>query len=127
MGHTKGRVRALRTKENQNPNRNPELRQTSAVDANQFCLFWERREREREFFLLSWKDASRSTERRFHQEGRGRQPPICEPVRGDVPQRPRARGRRREVRPGRERARDPARSRHALVLRQLHPLLWSRV
>merc|ERR1712072_60570 len=90
-------------------------------------VFFGKGEREREFFLLSWKDASRSTERRFHQEGRGRQPPICEPVRGDVPQRPRARGRRREVRPGRERARDPARSRHALVLRQLHPLLWSRV
>merc|ERR1712072_1396672 len=49
--HAKGRVRALRTKENQNPNRNPELRQTSAVDANQFCLFLERRERERERFF----------------------------------------------------------------------------
>merc|ERR1712072_461141 len=61
-------------------------------------FFGKEREREREVFLLSWKDASRSTERRFHQEGRGRQPPIREPVRGDVPQRPRARGRRGIIR-----------------------------
>merc|ERR1712193_281980 len=41
--HTKGRSRAANQR-NQKPNRNPELRQTSAVDANQFCLFLERRE-----------------------------------------------------------------------------------
>merc|ERR1711985_98190 len=124
MGVTPRVVRALRTKETRNPTGTQNFGRPRRSTPTSFVFFWKG---ERKFFLLFWKDASRSAERRFHQEGRGRQPPIREPVRGDVPQRPRARGRRREVRPGRERDGDPARSRHALVLRQLHSLLWSRV